>query len=408
MAINQNKSSTDIKVNIEGGVAFVEHSDAYIAQQERFFADERFTKQERIENEKMIAAEELQMLEARRDPVAFIKQQRLAKGETAPIKPDLNAGESLSPQFIEAVDIEPNSEIKMKADHVHHPLEEDERLAKAKQAFADATEPDRVAAEKNLLGIQQQLLNVAHYTGMTPEQLAMAQKKAYIDQGEKLNELNETANKKANALTWDVANFAQGDGKTMLNADIAGNAANLNMSAEAHRGIDVPGLDLAEVNASANTTDMGVVSAGMGVRGVKNIYSEGSHNVFLAAAADMTASGFTESDLKLGGAVTGLVVNTHTLADRPTSEIIGAKVDLLTGETTAIGTVAQTFNAETKYATTARAVGTYSIESGSGGLSFEAYQRAGIEGLTARLNVAVSDVGGDNAPSAGVGISYGW
>jgi hypothetical protein len=124
----------------------------------------------------------------------------------------------------------------------------------------------------------------------------------------------------------------------------------------------------------------------------------------------MTASNLT-GDTQLGGNLTGLVVNTHTLAGRPTSEIGGASVDLQTGNTTLIGSVAQTFNADTKYATTARAIGTVGVETSSGGFSLEVYQKTGLpglEGLTARLSAGVTDVGGENEPSADAGLSYNW
>lgn len=409
----QEKLSTEIKVSIVNGVTNVEHSDAYNAQQERFFAGEKFTKQEKVANNKLIEAEDAQMAEAKHDPVAFIKQQQARVEHNS--KPENTAqvaehAELPATQKDKVAATVPEAVEKIATTNVHHDsqLSEDQHLERSKQAFADASPSDRATAEKNLLGLQQQLLNVAQYTNMTPEQLALAQKKAYMDQGDKLHELNETANKKANALTWEVANFSQGAGKSMVNADIGGSAAGVNVGGELHHGVKVPGLDLAEVNASTSTTNEGVVSGSVGVRAVKNVYSQGDHNVFLAAAADMTAANISEDSTKLGGSVTGLVVNTHKLAGLPTSEIVGAKVDVLTGDTTAIGTVSQTYNAESKYATTARAIGTVGMETGSGSFNFEAYQRTGIEGLTARLNAGIADVGGKNEPSAGVGVSYGW
>ncbi len=422
---NKEKLSAEIKVSIEDGVASVGHSDAYNAQQERFFAGEKFTKQEKLANNKLIEAEDAQMAEARRDPVAFIKQQQAknehdeklqdtAKAVATPEHAELTAAKNdpLTQKALESLPNDSSKEQGVVANASGHDkqiqLSEDQRLERSKQAFADAAPSDRTTAENNLIRLQQQLLSVAQYTNMTPEQLALAQKKAYMDQGDKLHELNETANKKANALTWEVANFSQGAGKTMLNANVGGSAASVNVGGEVHRGVKVPGLDLAEVNASASTTNEGVVSGSVGVRAVKSVYSQGDHNVFLAAAADMTATNLSGDDTKLGGTATGLVVNTHTLNGRPTSEIGGAKVDLLTGDTTAIGTISQTFNADTKYATTARAIGTVGLGSGSGSFSFETYQRTGIEGLTASANVGVADVGGKNEPSAGLGVSYGW
>lgn len=405
----QEKLSTDIKVSIEGGITIIEHSDAYNAQQERHFAGEKFTKQEMAANGKLIEAEETQIIEAQHDPAAFIKQQQ-AKSQHDP-NLVINTVDVERVNHTQSSATASESKERQSAANVnvsHEPHNEAHRLERAKQAFYDASPTDRATAEKNLMGLQQQLLNVAQYTNMTPDQLALAQKKAYMDQGDKLHELNESANKKSNALTWEVANFSQGAGKTMVNADVRGSEAGINLGGEIHHGVNVPGLDLAEVNIATGTNNEGAVSGSVGVRAVKNVYSHGDHNVFLASAADMTATNLSEDSTKLGGVVTGLVVNTHQLSGLPTSEIVGAKVDVLTGDTTAIGSVSQTYNSETKYATTARAIGAVGVESGSGAFSFEAYQRTGIEGLTARLNAGIADVGGENLLSAGAGISYGW
>lgn len=423
--------SSDIKVDIVGNIPFISHSDAYNALLERYLAGGKFTKQEKVANAKLIDAEDAKMEVARLDPVAFMKQQQEKYEQTSQVAEKamaqseiatLDASEkpktmALSPELLEIpplVRTEVNQQTAVK-DPIKEPqqnINKEQRYEIAKQAFAEAKPEDLAVAVKNLEGVQQKLLATAEglkHAGivMTPEQMAMGLEKAYIDEGEKLHVLNVAAYKKANALTWDVANFSQADDKTMVNAGIAGSAAALNGGVSLHHGIQVPGLDLAEVNAGAITTDAGIVSESAGIRAVKNIYSNGDHNVFLAAAANVTAKNLT-GDTQFGGDVTGLVVNAHTFGGRPTSEIVGASVDLPTGNTTLIGTVAQTFNADTKYATTARAVGTVAIESGVGGFNLEAYQKTGIENLTARLNVGVADIGGKNEPAAGVGVSYSW
>lgn len=423
--------SSDIKVEIVGNIPFIDHSEAYNALQERYLSDEKFTKQQKAANSKFMDAEDVSMEEARRDPVAFIKQQQAKleqqiqasdKAITQPNDITSSANEkpnatAPSPDTLEMpplVKNEPNQQTGMTG-AIHDPQQnpsKEQRHDIAEYAFAEAKPENLAIALKNLDGVQQKLLATAEALKtagivMTPEQMAKGLEKAYIDEGAKLHELNVAANIKENALTWEVANFAQGAGKTMVSGDVGGNTTGMNVGGEVHHGVKVPGLDLAEVNASSSTTNEGVVSGSAGVRAVKNVYSNGDHNVFLAAAANMTASNLT-GDTQLGGNLTGLVVNTHTLGGRPTSEIGGASVDLLTGNTTLIGSVAQTFNADTKYATTARAIGTVGAETGSGGFSLEAYQRTGIESLTARLNAGVADVGGENEPSAGAGVSYSW
>lgn len=71
----QEKLSEEIKVRVDGGIPTIEHSDAYNAQMERFYAGEHFTQREKIANQKLIDAEEAQMEAARRDPAGFLRQQ---------------------------------------------------------------------------------------------------------------------------------------------------------------------------------------------------------------------------------------------------------------------------------------------------------------------------------------------
>lgn len=429
----QEKLSTNIQVTIENGITRVEHSDAYNAQLERYFAGDKFTKQEKSANYKLIEAEDIQITEAQHDPAAYIKQQKAIADydsklqdaqivveqpeQVAPPKDLKSLAAVRSSGLLEMshlVKAEPKEELSATytSQEPLQSLSEEQRFERAKHAFAEAKPEYLAVAKNNLEGVQQKLWDTAVSLKkigvvMTPEQIAMGQKKAYMDEGDKLVELNEIAsNRSSNALTWEVANFSQGASKTMVNADVTGSAANVKIGAELHRGLKVPGLDLAEVNVATSTTNEGVVNGSAGVRGVKLLHENGAHKVFLAGAADLTASNLTGEAAKLGGDVTGLLVNTHLLNGRPTSEIIGAKVDLLTGSTTAVGSISQTFNADTKYATTARAIGTIGVESGSGGFNFEAYQRTAIEGLTVRLNIGVSEVGGGNSFSSGIGVSH--
>lgn len=431
----QEKLSAEIKVTIENGIARIEHSDAYNAQQERYFAGDNFTKQEKAANEKLIEAEEIQMIKAQLDPAAYIEQQQVSTAHdstlqaatSAAVKQDQVASSNnlknqtgvQSPELLEKPPIvkaglKEQLPATPASQEPQQSLSEEQRFERAKHAFAEAKPEDLAVAKSNLEGVQQKLWAVADNLKnigvvMTPEQIAMGQKKAFMDEGDKLFEINEIAsNRNSNALTWEVANYSQGAGKTLLNADAGGGVAGAKIGTELHHGLKAPGLDLAEVNVTTSTTNEGVVNGSAGVRGVKLVYGSGDHKVFLAGAADLTASNLTGETTQLGGNVTGLVVNTHSLNGRPTSEIIGANVDVLTGNKTAVGSIAQTFNADTRYATTARAIGTVGVESGSGSFSFEAYQRTGIEGLTARLNLGVADVGGKNEPSGGLGVSYGW
>jgi hypothetical protein len=79
----QDKLSADVKVSMEGGVAFIEHSDAYKAQNERYLNNEVFTADERVSNRKLIESEEAQMEAARKNPIDFLKaQQKIAATNT--------------------------------------------------------------------------------------------------------------------------------------------------------------------------------------------------------------------------------------------------------------------------------------------------------------------------------------
>jgi hypothetical protein len=247
---------------------------------------------------------------------------------------------------------------------------------------------------------------------MTPEFLVQAQQKAFIDEGAKLYERNLAANKEANALTYEVANFSQGAGKTMVNAD-AGFALPTGAgtySADIHHGLDAKavGLTLAEVNAGAATNDAGEVGAGVGLRAVKQVYGDKERNVFLAGGLNANLAGMNTDNPALSGTATALGVHTHETFGRPTSEIAGAVVDLETGKTTLVGSVSTTFNADTKHATTLRGVGTYAMETESAGFSLEAYQQTGVKGLALRMSAGVNNVGETNDPSVGAGVSFGF
>lgn len=409
--LKQEKLSDEIKVRIENGIATIGHSDAYNAQMERFVAGERFTAQEKAANQKLIDAEDAQMEAARRDPVQFLRQQEAKRlGEEAQHRPAAANAETVKTekepvakempvQSVASQPLEGGSDKK---------LTDAERLERAKQAFAESSPEDRAIAQKNLEGVQNLLAKVPY---MTHEFLVQAQQKAYMDEGEKLYEKNIAALKKENALTWEVANFSQAPGKNMVNADVGvaveTGAAGYGVSASHGFDAKALGLTLAEGNVGVNADSDGAVGAHVGVRAVKQIYGEGDHNMFLAGEAKATVSSI-ETDPTLGGSATGLLVNTHQLGGRPTSEIVGGVVNLETGDVTAVGSVSQTFNADTKYATTARAVGTYGVETGSGGFSLEAYQKTGIDKLTARLSAGVSNVGETNDISVGAGVSLGF
>lgn len=71
----QEKLSEEIKVSIQNGVATIEHSDAYLAQRERFLTGEQFTRAEMAANENLIKSEDKQMVAAQNDPVGFLRQQ---------------------------------------------------------------------------------------------------------------------------------------------------------------------------------------------------------------------------------------------------------------------------------------------------------------------------------------------
>jgi hypothetical protein len=279
-------------------------------------------------------------------------------------------------------------------------------LEHAQKIFAEARPEDLSASMKNLQAIQARLIDVPY---MTPEYLAQAQQRAYVDAAQKLEVISTANHKKSNALTWEVANFSQASGKTMINGDMAftpATGAN-GYSANVHHGINGKplGLDLAEINGGGSINDVGNANLHAGLRGVKSVYKDGTHQAFVAGSLDATVSG-VETDPKLGGSATALLVNTHQLAGRPTSEIGGVVVDLKSGNVTGVGSVSQTFNADTPYATTARAVGSYDFKSDKAGLSFEAYQKTGLDGLTVRASANVSDVGGSNDVSGNLGVSY--
>lgn len=97
----QEKLSADVKVSIEGGVAFIEHSDAYKAQNERYLNNEVFTADERAANRKLIESEEAQMEAARRNPIDFLKaQQKMASTDPS----DSKAATANQPQLSQAAE----------------------------------------------------------------------------------------------------------------------------------------------------------------------------------------------------------------------------------------------------------------------------------------------------------------
>jgi len=397
--------SEEIKVSVTGGVTFIDHSDAYNAQMERFLAGEKLNRQELLAKDKLIASEEAQMELARRDPETYLKQQQ-ARLSPAPAEPVIHAQHQADAKLLHASPPqEQNPDPAIKADQGSQA----ERLARAKQAFEDASPDDKAIAVKNLEGIQKKLQEVPY---MTPEFLVQAQQKAFVDEGAKLYERNLAANKEANALTFEVANFSQGAGKTMVNADagfgLPSGAGNY--SADIHHGLDAKavGLTLAEVNAGATTNDAGEIGAGVGLRAVKQGYGAKERKVFVAAGLNANAAGLSSDNPALSGAATVLGVHTHETFGRPTSEIAGAVVDLETGNTTAVASASTMFNADTKYATTARAVGTYNLNTEAAGFTLEAYQQTGIKGLTARLSTSVNNLGEENDVSVGAGVSYGF
>lgn len=395
----QDPLSEEIKVRIEGGVVTIDHSDAYQRQQERFFAGEKFSRSEMLANQKLIEAEEAQMEAARRDPAGFLRDQQ------ARLHPEL-ARTLDEPSAVQS-DIKPPAGSPAGAatatDH------QGERLSQAKQAFEEASEADKAIAIKNLEGIQKKLQEAPY---MTPEFLLQAQQKAFVDEGMKLHELNLAANRKDNALTWEVANFSQAPGKTMLNAD-AGVGVDTGVAtygANLHHGFDAKalGLTLAEGHAGMATSSEGAVGAEVGLRAVKQVYGDKERNVFLAAGMSANIAGIETSNPSASGTATALAVHAHTLMDQPVSEIAGAVMDVETGKATLVGSVSTTLNADSRHATTLRGVGTYGVESGSGGFSLEAYQQTGVRGLTARLAAGVNDVGEANDVTVNAGLSYGF
>jgi len=358
-----------------------------------------------------------QIAEARRDPAGFIARQKsgqlagdrvhnvITKEPHSELPKATESSVQVKPEKNNTVaapvaSANPHSEAGKPADKIS--------LEYAQKIFAEARPEDLAASMKNLQAIQARLIDVPY---MTPEYLAQAQQRAYIDEAQKLEVISTANHKKSNALTWEVANFSQAPGKTMINGDMAftpATGAN-GYSADVHHGINGKplGLDLAEINAGGSINDASNANLHAGVRGVKSVYTDGTQQAFVAGSLDVTASG-VETDPKLGGSATALLVNTHQLAGRPTSEIAGAVVDLKSGNVTGVATVSQTFNADTAYATTARAVGTYDFKSDKTGLSFEAYQKTGLDGLTLRASATVSDVGGSNDVGGNVGVSYNY
>lgn len=398
----QEKLSEEIKVRVDGGIPTIEHSDAYNAQMERFYAGENFTRREKLANQKLIEAEDAQMEAARRDPEGFIRQQqmRMQAESGVPVRSmlpaDQKAFESLEP---------PHARTAPETDQGG----DAERVTRAQRAFDEASPEDKAIAIKNLEGIQKKLQEAPY---MTHEFLVQAQQKAFIDEGEKLYERNLAENRKDNALTYEVANFSQAPGKNMVNAD-AGLAVGTGegaYGADIHHGFDAKslGLTLAEVNAGATTNDAGAIGAGLGVRAVKQVHGDHDRNVFLAGALNANLSGIETDKPELGGTATALAVHAHELAGMPASEIVGGVVDLRTGNATLVGSVSATLNADTRHATTLRGVGTYGLESGAGGFSLEAYQQTGIKGLTARLATSLNNIGETNDVSVGAGVSYGF
>lgn len=393
--------SEEIKVSVTGGVTFIDHSDAYNAQMERFLAGEKLNRQELLAKDKLIASEEAQMEAARRDPEGYLRQQH-ARLNPSPVEPVINDQKQAD---MKSRPVIPQEQHAIKVD----PDTESERLARAKHAFEEASPEDKAIAVKNLEGIQKKLQEAPY---MTHEFLMQAQQKAFIDEGAKLSERNLAANKAANALTFEVANFSQGAGKTMVNAD-AGFGLPTGAGtygADIHHGLNAKavGLTLAEVSAGATTNDAGEIGAGVGLRAVKQVHDGKEHDVFVAGGLNANIAGLASDSPALSGTATVLGVHAHETFGRPTSEIAGAVVDMETGSTTAVASASTMFNADTKYATTARAVGTYNLSTEAAGFSLEAYQQTGIKGLTARLSASVNHLGEENDVSVGAGVSMGF
>jgi len=399
--VQKTQDANQINVEMVGNVPFISHSAQYEVLMAKALAREHLTAQEKA----AMAAEVQQMAEARKDPAKFMTQG--------------NSGVVANEQ-ISAKDTQPASTIAEATQNQKTPLPTiDERLQHAHQVFAKASPADLVVAESNLKGIQ---ANLIAKPDMTTDTLKRVQTMAYIQQAETMEAKYAIAKnsdaattetpKKDFPLTFEVANYSQARGKTMLNVDVnvATNTAATNYSADIHHGVNGKpvGLDLAEVNVGTSINDAGNATAQLGVRGVKLVHENGTHKVFVAGALDATATGIDSGNVNLGGSATLLGVNTHEVAGRPTSEIAGAVTDLKTGSTTLVASASQMFNAESQYATTARVVGTYGIDAQQYGAKFELYQNTGVEGLTARLNAGVNNIGGSNEPFVDAGVSFKW
>jgi hypothetical protein len=407
----KNVLSDQVTVEMVGKVPFVNHSPAYDAL---MVSEQRLTKQQR----EFMQKETEQIAEARRDPAGFIERQKSGQqvGDRVhdaltnvpnPEQAKATAASIFDKQEKSIAEAAPVASTSSTSQHKEagKPTEK-MSLEHAQKIFAEAKPEDLAASMRNLEAIQARLIDVPY---MTPEYLAQAQQRAYIDEAQKLETINTANHKKANALTWEVGNYSQAPGKTMINGDMTVSPATQvnTYGADIHHGINGKpvGLDLAEINAGGSINDSGNANLHAGVRGVKLIHTDGTHKTFVAGSLDATVSG-VENNPKLGGSATALLVNTHQLAGRPTSEIAGAVVDFKSGNVTGVASMSQTFNADTAYPTTGRVVGTYDFKSEKTGFSLEAYQQTGLDGLIVRASANVSDVGGSNDIGGNLGLSY--
>lgn len=141
----QDKLSTEIKVSIEGGVTFVEHSDAYKAQNERYLNNETFTAEEKKVNRKLIESEEAQMEAAKKDPIEFLRNQQKTKAVeyVEKLKDNLTAaGQSEEQQIAIMKLMAENSKINADRLQGKSPQEETSKVEPSKLKEANQDNPE--------------------------------------------------------------------------------------------------------------------------------------------------------------------------------------------------------------------------------------------------------------------------
>lgn len=351
MVDTQEKLSNQIKVTNIGGQVFASHSDAY---------DDLMARAVEKGASRKVKDELLALMETEQKAMDAAMSGKVETAKIDQSKLETTLVTEAAPAATDA-----KSPVGQVMSHQAFMKEYDDIYNKAHPE-------DREIADKNVIGTMQALKD----KGAQPEVIAKIANQAIYAQGVQLKE--QTANRKDNALTPSVNNYAPADDKTRVDgvAAIETSTGDINYNANINHGFDASALGLTRLAAQGSTSmnDKGELTAGsLGFTAVKalpeSLQPKGA-TFFVAAgaAAKLTPEG-------TGGSANILAVVASEINGVPVGAYAGSVVDLPNGETSAVAHVEAMMNANTKHSTTFGFGGGHNFTTDGNSVGVSAYQK---------------------------------